>query len=191
VAIIVASTKYELLQIDVSKQVISTLNTIIVIAAVAFIFVFFYFYLEIIKPMDDKKNFASAPEEKIQEAESVQLKELYNNIVNYFEKKQPYCHPNYRLTLLATDLNTNTKYVSNAINKYYGGTFDNFLNKYRIEYVKKMLDEHLDEKYTMEYIYTLAGYSNRTTFYVNFQKIMKMSPRDYHELKNSKVLVSK
>jgi AraC-like DNA-binding protein len=53
-----------------------------------------------------------------------------------------------------------------------------------------MLDERLAEKYTMEYIYTLAGYSSRTAFYDNFRKTFKMSPMDYLEMKKYKQLLS-
>jgi len=90
--------------------------------------------------------------------------------------------------MLAADLNTSSRYLSEAINTCYGGTFESLLNKYRLEFVKKMLDEGLAEKYTMEHICTSAGYSSRSSFYENFRKVFDMSPHDYLEIQKSQAL---
>ena len=186
-AIIIISAKIQLLHnIDVNKNIIFFLNIFIMFAAMAFIILFLSFYSKILKQTDNEKLTVVENEEKTQEANNAQLKGLYNNVINYFEKKQPYLQQNYRLAMLAAELNTNVKYLSEAINTYYGGTFENLLNKYRLEFVKKMLDDRLAEKYTMEYIYTMAGYSSRATFYENFRKTFKMSPLDYQEMKKLK-----
>jgi len=180
-AIVIISAKIQLLHnIDVNKNIVSFLNIFIMFAAMAFIILFLSFYSKILKQTNNEN------EEKKQKTNDAQLKELYNNVINYFEKKQPYLQQNYRLAILAAELNTNVKYLSEAINTYYGGTFENLLNKYRLEFVKKMLDDRLAEKYTMEYIYTMAGYSSRATFYENFRKTFKMSPLDYQEMEKLK-----
>jgi AraC-like DNA-binding protein len=184
VSVIVISLKIQVMYIplNVNEDIVFFIFVFIIIAAMIFLILFFYFYNEILKLPNDEKLLINKVEEKTQEENSAQLKELYGNVINYFEKKQPYRQPNYRLAMLADELNTNTKYLSEAINTYYGGSFESLLNKYRLEFVKKMLDERLAEKYTMEYIYTLAGYSSRATFYENFRKKFNMSPLDYQRM---------
>jgi AraC-like DNA-binding protein len=185
VAVIIVSTRYQVPQVNISRDMISLINTIVVIIAMAFIVMFFYFYYLVSKITNDKESLTVENEEETPVVDNIQSKELYNQVISYFEEKNPYCQPNYRLVMLASDLNTNTKYLSLAINTYYGENFESLLNKYRIKFVKQMLDDGLAEKYTMEYIYTLAGYSSRTTFYENFRKIHKMSPSDYQKIRKS------
>jgi len=179
VAILVISAKFQLLQANINQDITLYLNMVCIVAAMTFIIVFAYFYHEISKEKEgDDKNESAA---LLREMEKERLKKLYNNIIDYFETKQPYRQPNYRLAMLATDLNTNTKYLSEAINAHFGGTFESLLNKYRLDFAKKMLDEQLADKYTIEYIYTMAGYSSRSAFYQNFRKTFKMKPMEYQQ----------
>jgi len=190
-AVIITSAKIQIMQIEVKTDIIAKLNITILIAALCFIFVYFYFYHQILKQLNGKITIADEEEQKMAIEENTQLKELYDNVIDYFEKKQPYLQQNYCLAMLAADLNTNTKYLSNAININFNGTFAGLLNKYRLQHAKKMLDEGLAEKYTMEYIYTMSGYSNRSTFYENFHREFKITPLELQKMKNSNKSVSK
>ena len=182
IAIITLSSEINFSLTAITKQSIFYLNIAIVIAATAFIIVFSYYSHGVLKLKNAKKRLLL----KEQEAENAKLKKLYMHVTIYFETKQAYRQPNFRLSMLAAALNTNTKYLSKAINTYYGGSFESLLNEYRLNFVKKMLDNSLTDKYTMEYIYTSAGYSSRTAFYENFRKTFKMSPLDYQKLQKSK-----
>jgi len=190
-AVIITSAKIQILQIDVKPDIIAKLNITILIAALCFIIVYFYFYHHILKQLNAKMTISAEEEQKMAIEENAQLKELYNKVIDYFEKKRPYLQQNYSLAMLAADLNTNTKYLSNAININFNGTFGGLLNKYRLQYAKKMLDEGLAEKYTMEYIYTMSGYSNRSTFYENFHRAFKITPLECQKMRNSNELASK
>jgi len=190
-AVIIVSTKVQILHIDVKPDTVAKLNITILIAATCFIVVYFYFYHQILKQLNDKIVISVEEEQEMPITENAQLKELYNKVIDYFEKKQPYRQQSYCLAMLAADLNTNTKYLSNAINIYFNGTFDGLLNKYRLQYAKKLLDEGLAEKYTMEYIYTMSGYSSRSTFYENFRRTFKMTPLECQKMRNVNELVSK
>jgi AraC-like DNA-binding protein len=177
--IVIASNKFKLVQTTLNQNTVIFMNMVIVSIAMICILIFIYFYNEILKIKNKPK-----PEQKTYNQTTYfnpKLQEIYNNVIAYFEKTHPYRKPNYRIFMLANDLNTNTKCLSDAIRMYYGGSFENLLNKYRLEFAKKMLEEQLAKKYTIEYIYTTAGYSSRSTFYDNFQKTFKMSPLEYME----------
>jgi len=188
-AIIITSANVQILQIDVSQNqhIIVELNLFVIVAACSFIVVFLYFHHRILLQVNNKIDVPVVEEEQKMPVENnVQMEELYNDIIDFFEKNHPYLQQNYRITTLATDLNTNVKYLSDAINMNFHGTFDGLLNKYRLQYAKNMLDKGLAQKYTMEYIYTMSGYSNRSTFYENFRKTFNMTPTEYQILKNTK-----
>jgi len=186
-AIIITSANVQILQIDVSQNqfAIVRLNMIVIVAACIFIVDFLYFHHRILVQLKDNADVPAEDEQKMSAAYNMQMEELYNDIIDFFEKNHPYLQQNFRITTLATDLNTNAKYISDAININFHGTFDGLLNKYRLQYAKNMLDKGIAQKYTMEYIYTLSGYSNRSTFYENFRKTFNMTPKEYQILKNT------
>ena len=161
-----------------NQHIVHLANIIIAFIATIFVVLFVYAYNKKVG-IENTEYLNGQLEKNTKKADNPKLNELYNNVIAYFEKKQPYRKSNYRLSILADELNTNTKYLSDAINANYGGTFESLLNKYRIDFAKKMLDERLADKYTMEYIYTSAGYSSRSTFYENFRKTFQMTPLEY------------
>jgi len=104
---------------------------------------------------------------------------LYNSIIEYFEKKKPFKNPDFNARELAKALNSNINYISRAISTGGGGDFHTLLNRFRISYVKAMLDGGAMKKYTIDYIYTEAGYKYRSTFNAAFKLITGMTPSDY------------
>ena len=187
VAIIVFAAGIHLFEsVELNQNAIIFANIFILIAAMGGIQVFLYYHHKILSVMNNEAKQPDVKQEKRhKQADNERLKELYKNVILHFEKNRPYCKSNYRLAALADDLNVGTKYLSDAINANYGENFETLLNNYRLEYVKQMLDNNFAEKYTMEYIYSRAGYSSRTTFYENFRKKFKMSPNDYIKLHKS------
>ena len=195
VAIIVFLPKKLFNIVIINEEFISYINIVIIITAMAFVILFFYASHEIFKLKNEEKSLENELYEDKQEAETrieiveieveAEIKELYNKIIVHFDERQPYRQQNYNLSMLADDLNVNRRQLSEVINTYQGATFDNLLNKYRLEYVKKMLDDGLAEKYTIEYISILAGYSSRSSFYKNFYKAFKISPLDYQRKQKS------
>jgi AraC-like DNA-binding protein len=107
--------------------------------------------------------------------------ELYNAIVEYMEKEQAFKKPDFDARALAEALNTNTYYISLAITAGEGRqqNFFTLLNRFRINYAKSLIDNGAMSKYTLEYIYTEAGYKYRPTFNRIFKNITGMTPSDY------------
>jgi len=110
---------------------------------------------------------------------------LYNNIIKYLEKNKPFKNPDFNARELAKALNSNVNYISRAINAGTDGDFHTLLNKFRINYAKAMLDGGAMKKYTIDYIYTEAGYKYRSTFNSAFKLITGMTPSDYASQSNT------
>jgi YesN/AraC family two-component response regulator len=104
---------------------------------------------------------------------------LYGEIIEYFEKQKPYTSSDFRISFLADELNSNTTYISNAINECSGLNFSSLVNKYRVEYVKQLIQEGYLDRYSMTYVYTKAGFKYQSTFNEIFKKIEKITPREY------------
>jgi len=110
---------------------------------------------------------------------------LYNDIIKYLEKKKPFRNPDFNARELANALDTNVTYISKAISAGSGGDFHTLLNKFRINYAMSMLDKGAMKKYTVDYIYTEAGYKHRSTFNAAFKLITGMTPSDYASQQNT------
>lgn len=99
-----------------------------------------------------------------------------------FESSEEMRNPNLSLALLAKQLNTNSKYLSEIINKQKEMSFSNYLNELRINYiVDKMRNNPEYLSYKTSYLAEEAGFLSRTTFTTIFKKITGQSPSQFIE----------
>lgn len=104
---------------------------------------------------------------------------LYNEIVDYFEREKPYCNPDFCISQLSLALDSNVKYISKAIKINKDVNFNVFVNIYRINMTKDMLAHDFQDKYTIRYIYTSAGFRHQSTFNKAFKQIEGITPSEY------------
>jgi AraC-like DNA-binding protein len=112
---------------------------------------------------------------------------IYADILSLFEKNKPYCNPNYTIADLAVALNTNVRYVSLALRNQNFDNFSSFINTFRIRLVKEMLNSDFGKTYTLQHIYTSAGFSNQSTFNKAFRLLENITPSEYITKKNSEI----
>ena len=110
---------------------------------------------------------------------SVLVNELKEKIVNIVVKQKKYKDKNYSAKQLATDIGTNTRYISAVVNLKFQMNYSSYVNKYRIKEAMALLKNPRYSSYSMEKISSMVGFSNRQSFYASFYKINRMSPRDY------------
>ncbi len=104
---------------------------------------------------------------------------LYEDILYYFEKNGPWKDINFNQVKLAEALNTNTYYISKALNQVAEKSFNNFVNDYRVKQIIQAFENYEHKKYTLKHIYTEAGFSNQSTFNRAFKKEKGVSPKEY------------
>ena len=71
---------------------------------------------------------------------------------------------------------TNTTYLSGAVNSHFGCNLKTLVNRYRIEYAKRLLRART---YCIRDIPRLCGFASRSAFYASFQKIEETTPLHY------------
>ncbi|MDR2824332.1 MAG: helix-turn-helix domain-containing protein [Prevotellaceae bacterium] len=131
------------------------------------------------KEKEKTKEQKDSTDSKIAMREMERSQELFAKIEAYFAEKKPYTNPEFSVTDLADALETNTKYVSNAINQNALMSFNNFANSYRINMLKQMLEENKNDQYTLQHIYTSAGFNNQSTFNRIFKNMIDITPTEY------------
>jgi AraC-like DNA-binding protein len=113
-----------------------------------------------------------------EEDENKKYDKLYDTIVEYMENKQPFTKEDFSIAQLSIALNINTSYISSAIKIKQNINFSTFVNTYRIEKVKKMLQYNV-KKYTLEHIYMSSGFKNQSTFNKAFKLYEGITPTEY------------
>lgn len=95
----------------------------------------------------------------------------------FMTKEKPYCDENFSMETVSRHLDITQRQLSRIINDKYGQNFNSFANRYRIEEVKRLLDNP-DSANLLE-ISLCAGFNSYSVFYSSFKKYTGMTPRQY------------
>lgn len=90
-----------------------------------------------------------------------------------------YQNPELTLTDLAKKLETNASVISKTINQGFGVNFNDFINQYRTDAVKKAFETGDHKKSTLLGIAFDCGFNSKATFNRAFKKNTGLSPKDY------------
>lgn len=97
----------------------------------------------------------------------VRVESLAKEIERLMTEEKMFREHDLHITEVARRLGTNSKYVSMAINQVLGHSFSDYVNDYRIQYVRELQHQHPDMAVTE--IAHKAGYSSMQSFYRNLK----------------------
>lgn len=141
-------------------------------------------YLEISK---DKFN-AIKPSKKTSSKRLIIPEETEKTILlklKRFETSNKFLNKDISLAVLAVQFDTNTKYLSEIINKNYNDNFHTFINKLRINYIiNKLKKDPNYMNYKISFLADECGYSSHSSFATVFKSIVGMSPVTFIKLIN-------
>ena len=100
-------------------------------------------------------------------------------ILDFFETKKPYLKKGLNISQLAVEINISTRLISFIINQHFEMRFNEFINKYRVSYIKEKINEKYLDSFTLNSLASEAGFSNLTTFIAAFKKIENCTPSEY------------
>ena len=103
--------------------------------------------------------------------------DLWPQICQAMDEWEIWRDPNTTVESLSADIGTNRIYVANSIRENTGLTFNDFLNKKRVEFMARQLLRN--PKYNQRSLFFEVGFRNRQTAYRNFVKFMGCSPTEY------------
>lgn len=86
---------------------------------------------------------------------------------------------------LANRLETSESYLSQIINQELNKTIIQFVNEYRVETAKKLLQDSTFNKYSIEAIGMEAGFKSKSAFYNAFSTAFTMSPGAFKKLQKT------
>lgn len=140
--------------------------------------------IEIIKAENEIGNkFDETIRNQQNESGDSQYSDILSKIYRVMEDASIYCNPEFNLSELTRLIQSNTKYVSQAINEGLGQNFRTFINEYRIRLARKrLLSDNEFSNMTISAIAESVGFKSVTSFNQAFQKYVGISPTSYRKM---------
>jgi AraC-like DNA-binding protein len=132
--------------------------------------------------------FSSVP--SVNESPAFELKEekpdvvdqqIVANIEHLMSEKKYYANPDITLDKLATEVKLHPKKLSLVIKLHYHFNFYEFINSYRIEEAKRLLEDPTAAGKTITDIYLEVGFNSKSVFNSFFKRNLGMTPSQYRE----------
>jgi AraC-like DNA-binding protein len=114
-----------------------------------------------------------------------QLLSLKPKLVELMQTQKPYLNSELGLSDLAMMLQLNTYELSYLINAGFENNFYGFVNSYRVEESKTLLNSPKHQHLSMIGIAFEAGFNSKTAFNTAFKKMTGLSPSEFKALNKS------
>lgn len=106
---------------------------------------------------------------------------LNEKLTELFVKEAIYKNPDLKITHLSEKLHTNRTYISKHINTQYLCTFNDYVNRYRIEEAKRLLSDESSQNFSLNYISEKSGFGSMGTFMRVFREFEGITPGQFRD----------
>jgi AraC-like DNA-binding protein len=100
-------------------------------------------------------------------------------LTRLMDQEQSYLEPELSLSDLAKRLHTNVSVLSAVVNTAFGKNFNDYVNEYRVDAVKTLLQDPKVRHLSLLGIGLECGFNSKSTFNRAFKKSTGLSPREY------------
>ncbi|UKK51362.1 helix-turn-helix domain-containing protein [Prevotella sp. E13-17] len=104
---------------------------------------------------------------------------LLARICDLMENEKPYLNSELKVADMAELVGTSSRNVSDCIKAARGCSFSQFVNAYRIDYVKQLLVSQPDIKVAA--VALQSGFANEMSFFRTFKAITSMTPKEWKD----------
>lgn len=110
-----------------------------------------------------------------------QKEQYLQQLQSYMKHEKPYQKPDLTLPELAYSMNIPNNYLSQVINEKLDVNFIDFINQYRVECAKELLNSEKYEHYTIIAIGLEAGFNSKSAFYATFKRFTNTTPGKFRK----------
>jgi adenylate cyclase len=123
------------------------------------------------KPSQSKYQRSGLSEERIN---------LINDkLMELMVNEKPFVDSSISLKSLSEGLDESANYISQVINDRHEVNFNDFINSYRIDEMKRLIEIPANSNFTLVALSYDAGFNSKSTFNAAFQKLKGQSPKAY------------
>ncbi len=108
--------------------------------------------------------------------------EYMSILAQLMEEEKPFLRKRYSINDLSNDLKVPQHHISYLLNNILNVRFNDYINQFRLEYIKERLSNEKLGHLTLEGIALEAGFTSRITFFRVVQKQTGMNPSEYFKL---------
>lgn len=108
-----------------------------------------------------------------------ECKSLSERLTAYMKTEKPYTHPELKITDIAQTLGVSSPIMSFLFNQYYNQSYYDYINEYRVQEFKRLVESPEYKRYTLSALAELCGFSSRASFFRSFKKITGITPNEY------------
>lgn len=123
-------------------------------------------------PGPKKKYYSTPLSEKV-------CKEIAEKIDNVMNEHKPFVDPDMKIADLGRLAGVSSHKLSYVFSQYLNMTFYDYVNRFRVEEFKRIVDEKGVDSLTLSALAEQAGFSSRASFFRYFKKIEGISPGEY------------
>lgn len=105
--------------------------------------------------------------------------QFYDQVLEYMETKEPFTNPTLTLGSLSSELNIQPRRLSEVIKKQTAYNFNQFINKFRVDKAKELLNSPQYAHYSILGIAEEAGFNSKATFNTTFKQFTQMTPSQF------------
>lgn len=109
---------------------------------------------------------------------------LLDNLLSIIQSEKPFLNPVLKIADISKMLQCTSTELSEVLNKHMGINFADFINMYRVNEVKYLLNHDTLSKYTLKALSEQCGFNSKSTFYRVFKKVTGNTPLEYCKNKN-------
>jgi len=117
----------------------------------------------------------------------IQRKSYEQKLVQFMEEEKPYLDPFLNIKELAKKISIPVHHLSQVINSNIKKNFFDFINSYRIEESKKLLNQYNSQEKTVLEILYECGYNSKSVFNTAFKKHTGLTPTQFRKGISAKV----
>lgn len=155
--------------------------TVLVILIITLAYIYYRRRMKRNNLIQSKEKLQPVIEEKYRKSNVTEeeCRRLAGELELLMQRDRLYVNPNLKIADLAAILNVSTYTLSYLFNQYLDKNYYDYLNDYRIEEFKRLVDKDEYSKYTLTALAELCGFSSRTSFFRYFKKVIGITPNEY------------
>jgi AraC-like DNA-binding protein len=104
---------------------------------------------------------------------------MIGKLLEFMTTNKPYLNPELSLSSLSQELGINRNQLSQLINDGIGENFYDFVNKFRVDEVKRLMADPQKQNYNLLGIALEAGFKSKSTFNLVFKRFTGLTPTEY------------
>lgn len=113
--------------------------------------------------------------------------EIVNRLTEIMKQKKMFLNPKLKISDVANELKLNRRQISQAVNSALNNNFYHFVNEFRINEARRLMQKSEYAQYSIEGIALQSGFKSRSSFYTAFKDKTGLTPNKYrskYKIKN-------